>query len=72
MSTRESHRVPTVVTQALKAARLAMSATNNTLTTDRPDLPRSKETSWTINFDKEIELINQALEKTVNTGIDHE
>lgn len=46
---------------ALQAARLAMCATNNTLTTDRPDLPRSEENSWTICFDDEINLIDQAL-----------
>ncbi|MFT8276133.1 hypothetical protein ACMSSJ_11400 [Kerstersia gyiorum] len=47
--------------RALRAARLAMCATNHTLTTDRPDLPRSDETSWTIDFSDEIALIDLAL-----------
>ncbi len=58
--------------QALKAARLAMCATNNTLTTDRPDLPRSEETSWTIDFNKEISLIDQAIQALSSTDSDHE
>lgn len=58
--------------RALKSARLAMCATNHTLTTDRPDLPRSEETSWTINFTNEINLIDQAIQTLSNTGSDHE
>lgn len=58
--------------QALKAARLAMCATNNTLTTDRPDLPRSEGTSWTIDFNKEIGLIDQAIQALSSTDSDHE
>lgn len=58
--------------QALKAARLAMCSTNNTLTTDRPDLPRSEETSWTIDFNKEISLIDQAIQVLSNTDSDRE
>lgn len=61
-----------VVIDALKAAKLAMCATHNTLTTDRPDLARSEETSWTINFQKEIDLIDQALQTLSNTDSDHE
>lgn len=60
------------VNQALKAARLAMCATNNTLTTDRPDLPRSEETSWTIDFNKEISLIDQGIQALSSTDSDHE
>lgn len=52
---------------ALQAARLAMCATNNTLTTDRPDLPRSEESSWTICFDKEISQIDQAIKALSST-----
>lgn len=61
-----------IVIAVLEAAKLAMAATNNTLTTDRPDLPRSEKTSWTINFNKEIDLIDQAIEKLTSTGTDPE
>lgn len=61
-----------VATKALNAARLTMCATNNTLTTDRPDLPRSEETSWTVNFNSEIQLIDDALQAIASTGTGRE
>lgn len=53
--------------RALEKARLALSACHGCLTTDRPDLPLSPETSWTINHAQEIDLITQALGAT-STG----
>lgn len=50
-----------MIVSTLKATRLAMYSVNNTFTTDRPDLPRSEETSWTVCFDKEVDLIDQTL-----------
>lgn len=49
------------VPDALRAARLALCASHNVLATDRPDLPRSKETGWTTDHRREIALIDQAL-----------
>lgn len=50
------------VVQALERARLALCASHNVLATDRPDLPRSSDTSWTTDHSKEIEAIGCALE----------
>ena len=47
--------------RALEAARRALSANHNCLTTDRPDLPRSPETGWTTDFTVELALIDAAL-----------
>jgi len=49
-----------LVVRALKTARLALCACNHCLTTDRPDLPSSEETGWTIDHDMEIALIDEA------------
>lgn len=50
------------IIQALVRARLALCASSNVLATDRPDLPRSSDTSWTTDHSKEIEAIGRALE----------
>lgn len=49
------------VLQARLSARLAMCATHNCLTTDRPDLPRAPDTGWTTDFSKEIKAIDDAI-----------
>lgn len=50
-----------IVTAALEHAMLALSATHNCLTTDRPDLPRAPDTCWTTDFSEQIALIEAAL-----------
>ncbi len=47
--------------RVLRMAHHAMCANNNCLTTDRPDLPVSPETSWTTDFSKELAAIDEAL-----------
>ena len=47
--------------QTLLRARLALSANNQVLATDRPDLPVSPETSWTTNHSQEIGAIEVML-----------
>lgn len=49
-------------TQALRAARLALALHHNCLITDRPDLPRSADSSWTTDFSDELTLIGAAIE----------
>lgn len=46
---------------ALRRARLALCATHRCLCTDRPDLPLTPDTSWTIDSAVEIALIDKAL-----------
>ena len=47
--------------QTLEIVRLALLAHNYCLVTDRPDLPRSEATSWTINFNRELSLLDDAI-----------
>lgn len=49
------------VLMALQRARLALSATHRCVCTDRPDLPLTSATSWTIDNADEIALIDKAL-----------
>ena len=48
-----------VISQAI----LVMSASNHCLITDRPDLGFQPETSWTTNFDKEIDALQDLIIK---------
>lgn len=56
--------------QALEAARLALLSHNNCLITDRPDLPRSAETSWTTDFTRVLALIDAALCRSTSDGVE--
>ena len=57
MSTDKIH----VIRVAMKAAHLQLCLTNNLLVTDRPDLPRSPDTSWTTDHRPELSRLEQAM-----------
>lgn len=54
------------VVEALKAARLALLSHDNCLITDRADLPLSRETCWTTDFSRQLELIDVAIARTAS------
>lgn len=45
----------------LQSAHLHLCSIHNLLVTDRPDLPRSLETSWTTNNSSELRKLDKAL-----------
>lgn len=49
------------IVHTLIRASLALSASNNVLATDRPNLPLTPETSWTTNHEQEIRAIHVLL-----------
>ena len=55
------------IVQTLVRVRLALSASNNVLATDRPDLALAPDTSWTTNHAQEIEAIDRVLD---DLGVD--
>ena len=52
---------PTKWVDALIHIRLALDLSNGTIATDRPDLPASPETTWTIDHARELTLVDDML-----------
>jgi len=60
--------------KAMKAAHLQLCVTNNLLVTDRPDLPRAEDTSWTTDHRTELARLEAAMKllEEISTGSDPE
>lgn len=50
-----------VLKRAMTAAHLQLCVTNNLLVTDRPELPRAEDTSWTTDHRAELAELDAAL-----------